>query len=103
MPFVRPWPEPRTPPMTELAPEQKAAFVEVLGMVHRHAMRIAELPKEDREKHSEIAKQSLQEAATVFELPPEETAKFADLLMLMMRACVEKIDAGSAGGTSGTG
>ena len=46
-----------------MTPEQKIAFESVMGFVHRVAMRIAELPKEERPAALKAARASIAETA----------------------------------------
>lgn len=42
-----------------MTPEQKAAFESIVGLVHREAMKIAELPKEKRAAALQVARRSM--------------------------------------------
>ncbi len=42
-----------------MTPEQKAAFEAILGFVHRAAMKVAELPKEERAAALQTVQRSL--------------------------------------------
>lgn len=42
-----------------MTPEQKAAFKSIVGLVHREAMKIAELPKEQRVAALQVIQRSM--------------------------------------------
>ena len=46
-----------------MTPEQRAAFETIMGFVHRAAMKIAELPKEERAAALTIARRSIAQSA----------------------------------------
>ena len=89
--------------MTAQSPETQAAYAAVTDMVQRQALRIAALPKEEREEHFESVRQSLEEAAVAtYPDNPNERAELIDLMMKTIRALVLEIDAGSRSGKGGT-
>jgi len=68
------------------------------GLVRRQAMRMIEVPKEERGEHYKLVRESLMESVRVLNVPGAEACELVDFLVRMIEALLFEMEAGGGAG-----